>query len=367
MPSSIDKLQFDNLLTQLVEQRASDLYLSMGSPPMLKIANQLTPAGPSSGEASQEILTTVKIEELIFSLITPEQKETLLKEKSLIFSHTFENGLRFKIDVFYQKGSLAASLRFIPAKIRSIKELGLPRQIEKIIELESGLIIVSGPINSGKSTTLSAIVEYFNTAKQLRIVTLEKPIEFIFTNQKSIIQQREIGKDTPSFKEGLEDCLETSLDVVVISHLESKEEVEKTLELAQQGRLILITINANSVLESVLNLLSFFSANEQANIRNILSRVLQAVICQKLIPSIRDQKTSLVIMPEILFHTEAVRLAIQDNKIDQINNILRTSAKQGMVSFEQSLASLVKQGEVTQEEAIQHVSDKEEFRQMIAA
>lgn len=365
MSSTIDKLQFNNLLTQLVEQGASDLYLSMGSPAMLKIGNQLVPTSlAESGQASQEILTAIKIEELVFPLITSEQKKLLLKEKSLIFSRTFENGLRFKINIFYQKESLAAGLRFIPPNIKSIKELGLPKQIEKIFDLKSGLVVIAGPVNAGKSTTLSALVEFLNLNQELRIVTLEQPIEFIFTNKKSIIQQREIGRDTPNFEQGLDDCLESSLDVVVVSQIETQQEIEKILELAQQGRLVLVGVSANSVLDVITKLVAFFEQAEQGRIRGILSQVLKAIVCQQLVP---NKNGSLIVVPEILFQTEAVRLAIQDNKLNQINNILRTSAKQGMVLFEQSLASLVKQGEIGEQKAMEHVNDQEGFKQMIAA
>ncbi len=358
--SSLDKLQFDNLLTQVIEQGASDLYLSMGNPPMFKIADQLVPA-------SQDILTAVKIEEFVFPLITPEQKSLLIKEKALVFSHTFASGLRFKINLFYQKGSLAASLRFIPPNIRTIKEIGLPKQVERIFDLESGLIIIAGPVSSGKTVTTVALIEHLNTHKQLRIVTLEKPIEFIFVNKKSIIQQREIGSDTPSFLEGLTDCLETDLNVIVVSQIESREEAEKVLELAQQGRLVIINLTADSVLAAITKLIAFFDDSEQGRIRAILSQVLQAIICQKLIPGAPDKNKGLIVVPEILFQTNAVRNSIQDNKLDQIKNILRISAKQGMVSFEQSLASLVKQGEIAEKEALEYVADKEEFKQMLNA
>lgn len=363
--STLDKLQLDNLLTQLIEQGGSDLYLSMASPPMLKVANQLVPVNLSVSEGGQNILTAVKIEELVFPLITPEQKKLLTQEKSLVFSYTFETGLRFKINLFYQKGSLAASLRFIPPNIKLIKDLGLPKQIEKIIELKSGLVIIAGPVNAGKTTTTTALIEHFNTNQQLRIVTLEKPIEFIFANKKSIIQQREIGSDTPNLIEGLSDCLESSLDVVVVSQVENQAEMEKVLELAQQGRLVILNLNANSVLDAITKLIAFFDQDEQGRIRSILSQTLQAVICQRLIPSTRDKSGNLVVVPEILFQTSAVQNSIQDNKLNQINNILRTSAKQNMVSFEQSLAALVKQGEITQTEALQQVDDEEEFKQMI--
>ena len=353
--STLDKIQFDNLLSQLVEQGASDLFLSVGSPPIFKVANQLVPA-------DQGILTAVKIEELIFPLLTVGQKDKLIKEKALIFSYTFASSLRFKINLFYQKGCLAAELRFVQPAVKSIKELGLPKQVEKITDLNNGLIIISGPFNSGKTTTLAAIIEHLNITKQLRIVTLEEPIEFIFTNKKSIIQQREVGSDTPSFVEGLDDCLEANLDALVVSQIETKQEMKKILTLAEQGRLVLAATSANSAAEAVAKLIAFFDKDEKERAQNVLSQVLKAIICQKLII---NRKGEFVVVPEILLQTDAIISSIRENKLNQIGNILRTSAEQGMISFEQSLASLVKQGEVTQQEALKHIDDQAEFRQMV--
>ena len=340
--STLDKMQFDNLLIQVVEQGASDLYLTMGSAPIVKVGEQLL-------SVDSEVLTSVKIEELVFPLITPEQKEILTKEKALVFGHTFDNKLRFKINLFYQKGGLAASLRLVPNTIKTLEELGLPEQIKNIIEIKEGLVVVSGAVNSGKSTTMSAVVDYFNKNKELRIVTLEKPIEHVYTNKKSIIQQREVGKDTPSFEEGLEDCFGGSLDVVVVSQIETKEEVEKILDLAQQGYLVLLVMNSSSSLGVIMKLLSMFDGDEQSRTREILAQVLRAVICQKLVIN-KEGKYSMV--PEILFNNDAVRLSIQDNKLNQINNILNTSASEGMVSFERSMSELVSEGVVSSEQGI---------------
>jgi len=354
--ATLDKIQFNNLLIQAVEQGASDIFLSMGSVPILKIGGQLIPVG-------EDILTAVKIEELIFPLVTVEQKENLIKNRSLVFGYTFENNLRFKVSLFYQKGSLSASLRIIPNKVKTINEIGLPPQIEKIFDFKSGLVIISGPINSGKSTTLSAFVDYFNSSREARIVTLEEPIEFIFENKKCIIQQREIGKDTPSFKAGLADCLETSLDIVVVGQVEGRDEVERILELTQQGRLVIVNISANSVLEVILKLLTYFDKEEHGNMRNILSRDLKAIVCQKLV---LNKDKGLTMVPEILFNSDAVRLSIQDNKLDQINNILRTSGEQGMITFEQALAQFARAGEILPDEAIKNAKNPDEFKQIIS-
>jgi twitching motility protein PilT len=352
----ISKLQFDNLLTELAEKGASDLHLMAGSSPMLKIADKLVPIG-------EEILTANKIQELIYPLINEDQRKVLEKEKAIVFSYTFENGLRFKINLFYQKESLAVGLRFISNKLRTIEELGLPKQIEKIVGLKSGLVIVSGPVNSGKSTTLSSIIEYFNTTSALRILTLEKPIEYIFTNKKSIISQREIGKDSPTFKEALEDAVSSSLDVVVVSSIETREEINYIFELAQQGRLVILMLSANSVLETLLKVLSFFDEEEHGHMRSILSRILQSIICQKLVPRVED---GMVAVPEILFYTESIRLAISDNKLNLLNNILRTSHNEGMITFEQSLALLARQGIILPEIALKYAEDKESLKQMIS-
>lgn len=354
--STLEKIQFENLLAQLVEQGASDLLLSVGSPPMFKIADKLVPA-------SQEILTAVKIEELIFPCLTAEQKEILQQEKALILAHTFANGLRFKINLFYQKGCLAADLHFISPSLRTIKELGLPKQVEKIAGLEQGLVIITGPFQAGKSTTALAIIDQINNTQQVKIVTLEQPIEFILINKKSIIQQREVGNDTPSFVDGLKDCLEANVDVVLVAQIENKEELEIILELAEQGKLVLAVTSANSTSDVIAHLLSFFKEDERERIQDILSRLLQAVIYQKLI--LHSRSNNFIVVPEILLQTDAVRISIQDNKLSQLNNIIKTSAEQGMVSFEQSLASLVKQGEVRLEEALKQVKDKDEFKQMV--
>ncbi len=353
--SAIDQIQFDSLLAQMTEQGASDLYLFVGSSPTIKVANRLV-------SISSDILTAVKIEELIYPLLATEQKELLTKEKSLIFSHTSTNGLRFKVNLYYQKGALSVSLHLIPATIKSIRELGLPEQVEQLARLREGLLIITGPVGAGKTTTSAALIEGLNLQEQLTIVTIEQPIEYLFINKQSIIQQREVGRDTPSFVKALTDCLEASLDVVLVGQLESAEEIEKVLELAVKGYLIIALSSANSVTDALAKILDNFEGAERMRIQGILSRVLKGIICQKLLPA---KDGSLVLVPEILTYTEAVRLSLQDNKLNQINNIIRTSAQQGMVSFEQSLARLTKEGVIDQMTALNYAENKDLFKQML--
>lgn len=349
--STLDKIQFEALLTKIVEQGGTDLYLSAGSLPMARVMADLRPMG-------EEILTSLKVEELILPLLTVEQKSFLEKTKALILGHTFENGLRFKINLFYQKDSLAADLHYVEANIKTFKQLGLPLVAEKLTQINKGLVAITGPFQAGKTTTAMALLEEINNNLEAKIVTLEEPIEYVLVSKKSIIQQREIGKDTPSFVAGLRDCLESDAEVVMLSQLENKEEMVLALELSEQGRLVIVVTSADSVVSTLMKCLSFFKEEEKEHYRDMLARTLTAVVCQRLI---KDKNNNFVATAELLWQTETVKLCIAGNKINQINNILRTSADQGMISLEQSLINLVKNGQIALEEAVKFADDKEGF------
>ncbi len=342
--SSINKLQFESLLTQLIEQGAADLYLSAGNFPLMRVAGNLTPL-------NQEILTGNAIEELLLPLIAPEQINLLKENKALIFSHSFANDLRFKINLFYQKGSLAADLHYIDNHLKSIGELDLSVNIEQIANINQGLVIVAGPFHSGKTTTAMAILEQINQTKEFKIVTLEEPIEYFLTNAKSIVQQREVGLDTPFLKEGLKDALKVNADVVFVAETTEKEEFELVLELAEQGRLVITVITAGSSLDVLIKIFSYFNIEEKLRFREIFSRVLRVVVCQKLLLGL-DKK--MIVANEVLVNNDAVRLSIQSEKLNQINNILRTSLDSGMISFEQTIDQLLKSGKISPEEARKH-------------
>jgi len=207
------------------------------------------------------------------------------------------------------------------------------------------LVVISGPFQSGKNTTATAILEYLNNSKFLKIITLEKPIEVILTSKKSIIQQREVGFDTPDLTTGLRDCLTANLDTALVSGFENKSELELILELAEQGKTVFLITSAVSVLDTIAKFLAMFNESERPRISNVLSRVLKAVVCQKLVTSARD-KNSLIVVPEILINNQAVQSSIADNKVQQLDNIIRTSAKFGMISFDQSLSALKQSGEI---------------------
>ncbi len=352
---TLDKMQFQNLLIQLAEQGASDLYLTVGKPPLLKIVNELRPA-------NDQVLTTSKIEELVLPLLNKDQQKKLKEKMSLLFGHTFESGLRFKINIFYQKNFLAADFHFISPHIETLRNLGLPAQLEKIVYWEKGLVVITGPYKSGKTTTAVSLLEHVNQTRQEKIVSLEEPTEIIMTGKKSVIQQREVGADTPSLKVGLEDCLNTSAEVIMVEGVRNKEEMELVLNLTDQGRLVLLLLDANSVLDAVTKIFAYFSDSERKRIQEVFARAIKAILCQKLIV---DAANNYLVVPEILFTSEAVKLSIADGKLNQVNNIIRTSANQGMVTFEQSMAKLVRAGKISHEKALNNIEDKQAFKSLI--
>lgn len=353
--SSVNKLQFESMLISMVEQGGSDLHLTAGNFPMMRVVGNLT-------ALNQEILTGNSIEELLLPLLNLEQNNLLKQNKAIILSYSFSNGLRFKINLFYQKGSLAADLHHISSHLKPLNELGLSVNIEQVANINQGLLIVAGPFQSGKTTTAMAILEQINQIKEAKILTLEEPIEYFLTNAKSIIQQREVGRDTPSLKEGLRDALKVNADVIFITEISDKEEFELILELAEQGRLVITVITAESSLSVLMKIFSYFNIEEKIRFREIFSRVLKVVICQKLLVGL-DNK--MVVANEILINNDAVRLSIQSEKLNQINNILRTSLDTGMISFEQTISQLVKSGQISAEEAHKHSEETRELERLL--
>lgn len=353
--SSINKLQFDNLVTQLVEQGGSDLHFSAGNFPMARIKGNLLPL-------ANEVLTGLNVEEFILPLLNEEQKKRLADNKSLIFGYTFNNNLRFKINLFQQKDSLAADLHFIDGRIRGLKELGLPDVVSQLTGLNSGLLIIAGTFKSGKNTTAAAMIEQINAGREAKILTLEEPIERLFTGNRAIIQQREIGRDTPSMIDGLKDATEANEDVLFVAEVKSREEINVVLELAEQGRLVIVLTSADSCLDVLVKFFSYFSTDERSRFTDLFSRTLRAIICQKLLKS---QNGDLVLASEVLINNNAVRLAIEGERLNQIDNILRTSVVEGMRTMEASLAELVKSGKLDINEALKNANDKEMLKRMI--
>lgn len=330
-------MDIKNLLKLMIDKKASDLHLIVGVPAHLRVDGEL---GPIEGEA---VLTIETAKDLIFPLLTPQQKDLYLVNKELDFSVELGKLGRFRVNVYFQKGSMAAALRLITEKIRSIEELNLPKICYQMAELRQGLVLVTGPTGHGKSTTLAAIINEINKNRADHIVTIEDPIEYVYTPKKSIISQREMHGDTHSWAVALRSVLREDPNVVLVGEMRDYETIAATLTVAETGHLVLATLHTNSAAQTVDRIVDVFPENQQAQIRVQLANVLVGVLAQRLIPTIGGGRTPAM---EILTGTTAVKTSIREGKSHLINNVIQTSGELGMQSLEQDLARLVNGGQI---------------------
>jgi len=329
-------------LQAVIDSKASDLHLISGVPPMLRIDGQLTPI-PSVG-----VLTSDQIAELMREILNSEQMERLSVNKELDFSFPFSEKGRFRVNVYTQKGSYAAAFRLIPLSIASIDSLGLPPILHTFASLKQGFVLVTGPTGHGKSTTLAAIIEEINQSRPVHIVTIEDPVEFVFTPSKAIISQREMRSDTHSWEIALRSVLREDPDVVLIGEMRDYETIAAALTIAETGHLVFATLHTNSAAQSIDRVVDVFPEEQQRQVRLQLSNTLEAVFSQRLIPTTTKGR---VVAYEIMLGTTAVKTAIREGKTHQIESILETSQEAGMSTIEKSLADLVKRGLITLETA----------------
>ena len=329
-------MNIKELLTITIEKKASDLHLVVGMPPYLRIDGKLT-------AVSEEVITATQIKDLIFPLLNPEQKDKFLVNKELDLSVAFGALGRFRVNVYFQQGSLAAALRLISEKIKSIEELCLPKICSEMAELKQGLVLVTGPTGHGKSTTLAAIINQINQNRAEHIVTIEDPIEYIYKPIKSIISQREMHGDTHSWTVALRSVLREDPNVVLVGEMRDYETIAAALTVAETGHWVLATLHTNSAGQTIDRIVDVFPEHQQAQIRMQLSATLSAVIAQRLIPAIGSGRGAAT---EVLLGTNAVKTTIREGKSHLINNVIQTSGDLGMHSLEQDLANLVNSGKV---------------------
>jgi twitching motility protein PilT len=352
-----ENITFQKLLKLAAEYKASDLHFTAGLPPVLRIDDKLKTL------EDQPLLTASFIKKMVYSFLDEKEKEILEKEKEIVIAHTFKKGLRFRANIFYQKNFLSASFRFIPEMIKGPKELGLPSSLENFTQLAKGLVIITGPFGSGKSTTLISLVNEINKKQAKRIVTLERPIEHLLVSSQGIVEQREVGRDTASFIDGLEFMDQEDIDVVMVSEIESKEVIKRLLKVAEAGRLIFSMMNVDSVVKCLEELINFFPPEEQPLAKIMLADNLKGIVSQRLIPKIEGGR---VLALEILINTPAVQTTIREGRFQQIKNILQTSQGEGMVSLDVSLARLVKEGLISPKIALKEAADPESLKITIA-
>lgn len=349
------KVSMEFLLETTINRGSSDLHLIVGTYPTLRIDGQLVPLN------DQPILTEKIAEELILSMLTEEQKDILFKEKELDISLGLEDEGRFRVNVFYQRGTIGAALRLIPSKIRSIQELGLPLVCEDFTKPSQGFVLVTGPTGHGKSTTLAAMIEKINQEKPLHIITIEDPIEYIHTSKMSIVDQRELHLDTHSWSVALRSALREDPDVVLIGEMRDLETISAAITIAETGHLVFATLHTNNAAQTMDRIIDVFPPRQQPQIRMQLASSLLGVISQRLLPRIGGGR---VVASEVMMATPAIRNTIREGKTHQINNIIQISGDKGMVSIDKSLASLVRKGEVSFEDAKAYAIDAANFEKL---
>jgi len=343
MIDTAEQLAVRALLSKVAEYRASDLHLTVGLSPVLRVDGRLVAL------SEEDIITADSIKRLLNFLLTDEQRLILEQEKEVVTSFTFDDRARFTIHAFFQKGYAALSLKFIPEQPPTLTELGLPRAVSRILDAHRGLALVVGPFGAGKSTTLASLASEFNRQRGSRIVTIERPIEYVLSSDKSIIEQREVGRDTPSFARGLRSLLEEDVDVVLCSHLPDAETVDLALQLVESGRLVLAGANADSIVKAIQRLITFFSYSQQETARTRLAEALNLVVVQRLLPRIGGGR---VVAAGVLVMTPPIRSIIREGELLQLNNVLATSREDGMLSLDRSLAGLVSRGQVVRDDAM---------------
>ena len=349
-------MNISELLEIVVKKSASDLHLIVGERPTLRVDGDLTPI-PSS-----EPLTPDEAQNLIFELVTEEQKELLLVNKEVDFSFALGDIARFRVNSYHQKGYLAAALRLIPNKIRTVEELNLPKICHQFTKLQQGFILVTGPTGHGKTTTIAALIAEINQVRPVHVLTIEDPIEYIYPESKGIVSQRELHLDTHSWEIALRSALREDPDVVLIGEMRDLETIASAITIAETGHLVFSTLHTNSAAQTIDRIVDVFPEHQQGQIRTQLASTIAGVISQRLIPAIGGGRYPAV---EVLMATPAVRTVIREGKTHLIDNIIQTSVDVGMISLESSLSNLVKAGRVVADTAQSYALRPAEFlRQM---
>lgn len=336
-------MEIQELLNLTIQRKASDLHLLVDVPPSLRIDGVLSPI------AGYQAITSEEMEKMIFSLLTPEQKEILLTNKEIDFSFGFGGGSygdlgRFRINVYYQRGRLSGAFRFLTPYIRTIEELNLPKVCHSFADLKQGFVLVTGPTGHGKSSTLAAIINEINLNKACHILTIEDPIEYVYPNGKSLISQREMGQDTHSWSLALKSALREDPDVVLVGEMRDPETMSAAITVAETGHLVFSTLHTNSASQSIDRIVDSFPPHQQGQIRIQLASTLKGIISQRLIPGLNGGRIPAV---EILIGTNAIASNIRDGKTHLIDSVIQTSQDLGMMTLESSLARLVLAGAIT--------------------
>ncbi|MBP7792628.1 MAG: type IV pilus twitching motility protein PilT [Candidatus Goldbacteria bacterium] len=349
-------VNIDTLLRIMFEKAASDLHITVGVPPMLRIDGEITPT-------EFEKLRPDDCQHIIYSILTDEQKEKFERENELDISFGVEGIGRVRMNVYKQRGAIAAALRNIPLHIMDFDELGLPKVVSDIVKTPKGLILVTGPTGSGKSTTLASMIDWINSHESSHIITIEDPIEYIHTHKNCIVNQREVGTDTQTFAQALKYVLRQDPDVILVGEMRDLETIQAALTIAETGHLVFGTLHTPDAVQAINRIIDVFPAHQQSQVRAQISFVLQAVISQQLIPKAYSSGRALA--TEILLSNAAIKNLIREEKVHQIYSIMQTGTEYGMRTMNFSLAELYQRQLVTYNEIFARTTDPKDLQRMI--
>jgi len=342
-----------SLLRLVAQQNASDLHLVVGRYPTLRIDGKLCPL------SQEKVLTDKDTKAFSNIILNEDKKEELLKNGQVDLSYNLENKARFRTNVFFQKGYISIAMRFITSKVRTLEELNLPPNLYDFTKFSKGLFLITGPIGHGKSTTLAALIDYINHNSDKHVITIEDPIEYVYEQDRCIINQREVGRDAKSFSWALRAVFREDVNVVLIGEMRDLDTISTAITAAEIGHLIFATLHTNDSAQTVDRIIDIFPSHQQNQIRSQLANVLLGVVSQRLVPKLEGDRIPAL---EIMIKNHAVENLIREGKTYQIDNVIETSLKEGMISMDRSLLNLVREGVITIDNAMNYAKNKEYFK-----
>ena len=346
-----------NLLRLVAQQGASDLHLVVGRYPTLRLDGKLYPL------TQEAILSMSDTEALSDALMSEDNKKKLLEDGQIDFSYNFEDKARFRTNIFYQQGSLSVAMRMVSGSIRTLEELHIPSALYDFTNSTQGLLLITGQVGHGKSTTLSALIDFINHNQDKHIITIEDPIEYVYEQDRCIINQREVGRDTKSFSDGLRSVFREDANVVLIGELRDLDTISTAMTAAETGHLILATLHTNDTSQTIDRIVDVFPAHQQNQIRSQLASVLLGVISQRLLPKVGGGRIPAM---EIMMNNHAVENLIRENKSYQIDSVIETSLREGMISLDKSLADLIQKGLITMDDALVYTKNQEYLQMLLS-
>jgi twitching motility protein PilT len=351
------EIDFAEILKQTVELNASDLHMTVGAPPMIRVRGELRALD------NYPALNSKDTRDLIYGILSNDQRKRLEQEWQVDFSYSVPNHGRFRVNAYMQRASLGAAFRLIPSEIKSVDQLGLPPIIHDFVKKPRGFVLVTGPTGSGKSTSLAAMIDEINQTRKEHILTIEDPIEFLHRHKSCVVNQREIGNDAQSFGLGLKAALRQDPDVILVGEMRDLDTISTALTAAETGHLVFATLHTQDTAQTIDRIIDVFPPHQQQQVRVQLSVALQGIVTQQLLPT--ADGAGRVACCEVLSLTPAVRNLIREGKTHQIHSVLQTSGAQGMQSMDAALAQLVRSGKITRELAEQRSSTPEELRRLM--